>query len=310
MKLLVTGASGRFATEAIKGFIDKIGPQNLILMSRKPEKLAHYKEMGCEIRYGDFEKPETLEAAAKGADRMLMISGHMVGYRIPQHRNMIEAAVRAGVKQIAYTSYFGSDADNTALVCQDHHGTEEILKNCGAAYTILRDGLYIDTVVNAMVPGAYGFGQWLHASGDGKMSVVDRNDCVECAVAVLTTSGHENKTYNITGNESFSMAEIAKLAEEFTGIPIKMNDVGKDEFYDYWASKGIPREALTEFNVGGFEWCCDDMYSFETELKKGKFDIKSNDIKAILGREPVRLKEIMAQRADEFKAAATQGLKI
>jgi NAD(P)H dehydrogenase (quinone) len=309
MKVAVTGATGNFATGAITGLLKVMDPNDLILFSRKPEKLAHYKEMGCDTRFGDYEKPESLPAALKGADKVMMISGHHVGHRIPQHTACINAAKQVGVKHIVYTSYFGSDEDNTALVCQDHYGTEKVLKASGLAFTIMRDGLYMDTAGNAMIPGSYAYGNWVHAAGDGKISLVDRRDVFACAVAILTTPGHEFKTYNITGDELFSFEDIAKIAWDITGNKFEMLSSTEDDFYRLWMSRGIPRDASQEFNVGGFEWCCDDMISFEREVRVGKFAILSHDIEKLLGRPAKTLKDFMLERADMFKKAAEKGVQ-
>lgn len=306
MKIVISGATGNFATGAITGLLKIIDPKELILFSRKPEKLAHYKELGCDTRYGDYEKPDSLEDAVRGAERMLMISGHQVGHRIPQHTAAINAAKAAGVKHIVYTSYFGSEADNTALVCQDHYGTEQVLKQSGLIYTSLRDAMYMDTAANAMIPGSYRSGKWVHASGDGKISMIDRQDCFDCAVAVLTNSGHENKIYNITSTDLWSFSDIAKLAEEITGVPIKMEFVSDEEFVNYWHSLGIPIDSFQEFNIGGFEWCCEDMISYEREVRNGKFAVVSGDVKHILGREPTSFRDFMYKRKAIFMEAIAE----
>lgn len=199
MKTLITGASGNFGSMTLERLLTQMDPTELILMSRKPDKLAEYAKLGCDVRFGDFDRPESLVPAARGAEQMLLISGHKVGHRIRQHGDAIEAAKLAGVRRIAYTSYFGSDEGNTALVCIDHHGTEQLLKASGLAYTILRDGMYGDSIFNAAMPAAIATGQWRMCAGDGKVNLVDRVDCVDSAVAVLTGSGHENRTYNIVG---------------------------------------------------------------------------------------------------------------
>jgi NAD(P)H dehydrogenase (quinone) len=304
MKIAISGATGHFATGVIRALLNTMDPKDLILFSRKPEKLAHYKEMGCNTRFGDYEKPQSLAAAMDGADKIMMISGHHVGHRIPQHTACINAAKQVGVKHIVYTSYYGSDADNTALVCQDHFGTENVLKECGLAYTILRDGMYMETASNAMIPGSYAYGDWVHVAGDGQLSFVDRSDATACAVAILTTAGHEFKTYNITGDELFSFEDVAKIAWDITGKQFDMIPGTEEQYYQVWMSRGIPRDASEEFNIGGFEWCCDDMISFEREVGKGKFAIVSDDIEKILGRPAKKFKDFMLEHADVFKLAA------
>ena len=151
MKTLITGASGNFGGMTVRRLLKAMDPADLILASRKPEKLAEYALLGCIVRFADFDQPESLVAAAQDAQQMLLISGHKVGHRIKQHGSAIKAAKQAGVRRIVYTSYFGSDAGNTALVCIDHHGTENLLKGSGLEYTILRDGMYAESIFNAAI---------------------------------------------------------------------------------------------------------------------------------------------------------------
>jgi NAD(P)H dehydrogenase (quinone) len=304
MKILVTGASGPFSRAATQLLLKTVPANQLILMSRRPEALSELAKAGCEVRYGDFEKPDSVEAAARGAQRMLMISGHKVGYRVEQHSNAIDAAKRAGVKRIVYTSYYGSDADNTAMVCQDHYGTEQKLMSSGLAWTALRDGMYADTMANAAVPLALRTGQWFTCSDEGKVSFVDRNDCVTCAVVVLTTPGHENRTYNITGTDVWSFRDVAKLVTELTGKPIEIVNHSEADHYAYLAKLGIPKDSTQEFNKDGIAWSADDMVSFEREMRKGKFAIQSGDIRLITAAEPKSFRDFMTERTEQLRQAA------
>ncbi len=304
MKYLVTGASGHFATSAIYMMLAKIAANDMILMSRSPAKLAEFEKLGCTVRYGDYEKPDSVESAAQGAEKMLMISGHMVGYRIPQHSNAIDAAMRAGVKHIVYTSYYGSTAENTALICRDHYGTEQKLIASGVTWTAMRDGFYTDTIVNAAMPLALRTGRWVHCAGDGRMSFVDRDDCVASAAAVMLSEGHENRVYNITGTELWSFADVAALTTEITGKPIQTNDVTDVELYAYLRSLGIPAEAIKEFNIGGFASSCDDIVSCDRAIRDNMFAITSDDIRLLTGREAKSLRTFAKEHADFLRAVA------
>lgn len=304
MRILITGASGNFGSRATRSLLQRLPARDLILISRKPERLAEFAQAGCEVRYGDFDSPESIEVAARGADKMLLISGHKVGHRVKQHGDAIEAAGRAGVKHIVYTSYFGSDADNTAMVCIDHYGTEQKLRASGVAWTSLRDGMYADSIVDAAFPAALSSGRWIASAQDGKLSLVDRDDCVACAVAVLTSPGHENRLYNITGTELWSFKQMAELASELTGKPIEYVRVSDEQLYAHLDSMGIPRNALQEFNIDGYAWCSDDMVSYEREVRNGRFALTSSDIHTLLGREPKSFRTFVEERADRLKAIA------
>lgn len=300
MKYLITGASGPLATSIIENLKKVILPTDLILLSRKPEKLEKWAKLGAKTCYGDFREPETIEKAAIDADKMMLISGYEVGHRIKQHSDAIDAAIKSGVKHIVYTSYYGKDP-NTALVCIDHRGTEAKLKSSGVAYTALRDGMYMDTVSNAFVPTHYSVGKWITSTKGGKISMVDRRDVAACAAQVLTSSGHENKIYNITGTDTWSFQDIADLCEEICGKSVPIYEVSDQEFWDLMKQAGIPEDSLQEFNVNGIEWCLKDIMSGEVEIRKGTFDVISHDIENLLGRPANNLRDFMWDRADQIR---------
>jgi NAD(P)H dehydrogenase (quinone) len=303
-KIVITGASGHFGNAATRLLLQHIPASDLILMSRKPEKLSEFSDLGCTTRYGDFDDPASLQKAFEGGDKLLLISGMQVGYRVKQHSNAIDAAAAAGIKHIVYTSYIGATQDNQALIAIDHYGTEEHLKASGVDWTAMRDGMYIDSMVEAAAPVALKTGVWISSGGDGKCSFVDRDDCVASAVAVLLGEGHENKVYNITAPELWSFREIAALIAEITSQPIEMQIVSDDALYSHFEGLGIPREALTEFNVDGYAWCCDDMVSYERSMREGHFAVVSNDIKMLTGKEPKSLREFVMERADFLRETA------
>jgi NAD(P)H dehydrogenase (quinone) len=296
-KIVITGASGHFGQAATRLLLTQMPASDLILMSRTPEKLAEFAALGCITRAGDFDDPASLRAAFDGGEKMLLISGMQVGYRVKQHGNAIEAAAAAGLQHIVYTSYIGATKDNQALIAIDHYGTEQLLITSGVAWTAMRDGMYIDSMVEAAAPIALKTGVWISSGGDGKCSFVDRDDCVASAVAVLLGTGHENKVYNITAPELWSFRDIAALVTEITGKPITMQIVSDDALYDHFEGLGIPREALTEFNVDGYAWCCDDMVSYERSMREGHFAVVSNDIKMLTSKEPKSLREFVMARA-------------
>ncbi len=305
MKILITGASGHFGGEAVRLLLKQVPATDLILMTRKPEKLGALAALGCTVRFGDFEDPASLEKAAAGADKMLLISGMMVGYRVKQHGRAIDAAKAAGVSHIVYTSYIGASAENKAMIAEDHFGTEQLLKASGVAWTAMRDGMYMDSMVEAAAPVALQTGVWRAAAAGGKTSFIDRSDCVACAVAVLTGQGHENRVYNITGIDLWSFEEVSELIAEVARKPIRYEVISDDELYAHFDSLGIPRDALKEFNVDGYAWCSDDMVSYEQAMREGHFAVVSNDVETLIGRKPKGFKDFVLSRTADIRAMAS-----
>jgi NAD(P)H dehydrogenase (quinone) len=190
-------------------------------VSRTPESLDEYRKQGASTRFGDFAKPESLPAAYAGGTRMLLISiGGGLGSRAQAHKQAIDAAVAAGVKQIAYTSFVTISHGDTAGLASDHFQTEEILKKSGVAWTMLRNSIYSNGLVQqAAKMIADGRAT---AAADDRIGYVTREDCAAAAAAVLSTPGHDNKAYDITGPDLIGTREVAAIATAVTGRPIEV----------------------------------------------------------------------------------------
>jgi NAD(P)H dehydrogenase (quinone) len=266
----------------------------LILTSRTPAKLADLAERGATVRAADFDDPATLCDAFRGGTKMLLISTARVGTRVGQHRNAIEAAVIEGVRHIAYTSVLGAaEPDNPALVKLDHRATEEIMEASGAAWTFLRDSQYAEAIAGAMVPGALVSGRIPDNGHQGKVAFVSRDDCVACATGVLTGDGHENRAYDITGPEKFTIPEALQMAAEIAGKPIEVIPVDDDAMYAHFDSLGIPRHASDDVPAGPIPWSSDDMVTFGQSIREGYFDVLTDHVERITGRPPKPLREVM-----------------
>ena len=222
-KIIISGASGRLGRLTVKALLGKGVPaKNLILVSRTPEALQEYKKLGADIRFGDLTKPESLPAAYAGGTRMLLISiGLGQGSRPNAHKRAVDAAKAAGVKQIAYTSWIDVGKGKPTGVTHDHLATEEILRTSGVAWTFLRNSVYMDGAIPEAV-AMLRDGKATVPADEYKVDYVTREDCAAAAAAVLTTVGHDNKAYDITGPELIGVREIAAAASAVTGKVIEV----------------------------------------------------------------------------------------
>lgn len=296
MSIVVTGASGAFGRRAAELLLEKTGPSDLILTTRKPEQLAGFAARGVRVRKADFDHPETLPAAFEGGDRMLLISTARVGTRVGQHRNAVEAAVRAGVRHIVYTSVMGADKPaNPAIVKLDHRATEEIIERSGAAWTFLRDSQYAEAIAQAVIPPALAMGVLPSNCPDGPIAFVSREDCVATAVGVLTQPGHENRAYELSGPERLSFRKAVEMAVAMTGRPIELKPVSDEEMFAYFDSLGVPRHASDLVPQGPIPWSSDDMVSFGASIREGYFDVLTDYVERITGRAPRPLREVLLQ---------------
>lgn len=295
-KIIVTGASGQFGSAAAQELLKICAPEDLVFLSRTPEKLAHFAAQGVNVRAADFDDPASLPAAMEGGERMLLISTARVGSRVGQHTNAAQAAAAAGVKQIAYTSLINADrADNPAIVKNDHFATEEAIKATGVEYTFLRDSQYSEAIALAMAIPALAMGVKPDNCADGRVGFVSRDDCVAVAVGVLTQEGHGNKAYPLTGPEALSIPEAMAMVSEIAGKPIEVQHVDDEGMLAYFDSLGVPRHASDIVPDGPIPWSSDDMVTFGTSIREGFFNEVTDHVERITGKAPRSLRSILEQ---------------
>jgi NAD(P)H dehydrogenase (quinone) len=222
-RIIVSGAAGHLGQLAVEDLLARGVPASrLILVSRTPGKLARYARMGASVRYGDFTKPASLRKAFAGGNRMLLISIGFSSMPRPQaHKNAIDAAIADGVRHIAYTSWIALSRGDRSGLSADHYATEQILKRSGVAWTMLRNSEYMEE----LLPGAARMaatGRAIVPAHEYGVGYVSRADCAAAAAAVLTTPGHDDKVYDITGPALISTRDVAAAVSAVTGKPVSL----------------------------------------------------------------------------------------
>lgn len=305
MAIVVTGASGSFGRQVAELLLEKIPPSELILVTRNPGALASLAARGVQVRSGDFDKPETLARALAGAEKMLLISTLAVGdRRRRQHRAAIEAALAAGVKHVVYTSSVGIHPKNPSFAVADHTLTEDFLRRSGMAFTILRDSQYAEVIATMIAPMALQTGKWVMSTGEGRMAFVSKKDCIASAAATLTTPGHENLIYEITGPDLYTFRQAAALAAEISGRPVEYVSVSHEEKLAYFDAAGVRRvyvEGETNDDGTGV-WGSEEMVSYERALREGYFSICTQHVQLITGRPATSLREVFLANIDALRA--------
>jgi NAD(P)H dehydrogenase (quinone) len=235
-RIIVSGASGQLGGLVVEELLARgVPPSDLILVSRTPEELARYAEMGASTRFGDFTQPESLAAAYAGGTKLLIVSLNTRGNPNPRvaaeraalQKGAIDAAVAAGVEHIVYTSYVDAER-NTSPIAVDHRATEADLRASGVAWTALRNQWYADGIVGD-AEEMIAAGSVVVAADERGTAYVTREDCAAAAAAVLTTPGHENRIYEITGPELVFRRDIASIASEIAGVPIEVRVATPEE---------------------------------------------------------------------------------
>lgn len=288
--LLVTGAAGQFGKLVLDALLasGKTKPANIIAASRDVAKLAGYAAKGVETRAADFDDPASLDKAFAGADRILIISTDVLdqpGKRLKQHVAAVEAAKKAGVKHILYTS-MPNPEKSVIPFAADHLGTENAIKATGIPYTILRNAWYMENLFLSL-PHALASGQWFSSAGEGRISHVARGDLAKAAAAALESGSTESRTYTLTGAKAFTTDEIAALVAAATGKKLDVVHISDEAL-----AGGLKGAGLPDFLVP-------ILVSFDTNTRDGHFDVITDDVATLTGAAPLGLSAFL----DTNKAA-------
>ena len=263
MKTGITGATGHLGRLVVEKLKEKVSSENIVALVRSPQKAA---DLGVEAREFDYSRPEGLTDALKGIDNLLLISGNEVGQRAVQHKNVIEAAKKAGVKWIVYTSLLHADTSTLSLA-GEHLLTEKAIKDSGIAYTLLRNGWYTENYTGS-VQGSLAGGAFVGSAGDGRISSAPRADYAEAAVAVLTGGSHEGKTYELSGDDSYTLSDMAAEISRQSGRNIPYKNLAENEYAEVLKGFGVP-EAYA-YGIAGWDISASkgDLYDDSHQLSK------------------------------------------
>jgi NAD(P)H dehydrogenase (quinone) len=276
--IVVTGASGDLGRRVTARLLQRVGADELVLVTRTPDALGEARAAGADVRYGDFEDEAGLRTAFRGAERLLLISTVVTGpRRVAQHEAAITAARTAGVRHVAYTSLVGVADGNPAAVAADHLATERALEASGLDVTVLRHSWHADVVAGVLAPAAGQAGRWTINTGDGQVAPVAKDDAAAAAAAVLTTDGHAGRTYDLTGPALVTVSELAATTGELLGRPVEFDDVDDETMLGIFLAAGVDRPQ--------------DLTSFGTAIRDGWFAVCSDDVQRLSGRaaQPMRV---------------------
>jgi NAD(P)H dehydrogenase (quinone) len=241
MTIVVTGATGRLGHLVVDALLRRgLAPDEIVATGRNVDKAKDLADRGVTVRRTDFADSESLVAAFRGADRVLLVSADNPAERVANHVRAIDAARAAGVQWVAYTSQSNAETAQM-LLAQAHRETEHYLKNSGLRYVILRNGWYLENYTS-FLPITLGQGFLVGSAGEGRINPVAIADLAEAAAVVLTSDGHEGQFYELGGDQDFSLAELAATISTVTGRQIEYRDVPPQEMAETLAGAGLPAE--------------------------------------------------------------------
>ena len=265
MSIVVTGGTGPLGRGVVESLIRRgVDPGEIVTGGRRLDAVKDLADQGVRIRSIDYDDPAGLREAVEGAEKVLIVSGTDFGKRVQQHTNVARAAKDAGAQLVAYTS--APYAQTTPmLLAGEHRGTEEALQALGVPYVFLRNGWYFENYT-AQVPAFRQQGVITGAAGDGRVSAAARADYAEAAAAVLSSGDHAGKIYELGGDGSFSLPELAaRLGLEYRNLPV-------DEFRALLVSGGQPEPMAAIFA------------DVDRAISAGELFIDSGDLARLIGR--------------------------
>lgn len=236
--IVVTGATGHLGRLVVEQLLERVPASKVAVAVRNVEKAADLAARGVDVRRADYDQPETLTAAFRSATKVLLISANEPGKRAQQHRHVIEAVKSSGASLLVYTSILNAATSGIELA-KEHLATEEAIRAAGVPFVILRNGWYMENYTEHLAP-ALKHGAIAGSAGEGRVAASTRADYAAAAVAVLTTEGHDGRTYELAGDAPFTMAELAAAVAEQSGKAVVYNDLPPDAYRDLLVGAGLP----------------------------------------------------------------------
>jgi NAD(P)H dehydrogenase (quinone) len=280
--ILVTGSTGHFGKATIDFLLKKLPSSSIAALARDKNKAADLAAKGIDIRIGDYTDFDSMVKAFTGIEKLLLISSNDMNDRGEQHVNAINAAQKAGVKHIVYTSADIKDPLQSAIVfiTDGHVKAGNQIKNSGMIYTILKNNLYAECIPMFLGEKLPENGVFFPA-GTGKTPFAARLDMAEAAANVLTTEGHANKEYSISSDISYSFSNVADLLSEISGRNIPYLNPPKEVFTEQLIRAGVP-EMYVGFTA-----------AFAEAIKQDEFNLPGTTLESLLGRKPISLKAFL-----------------
>lgn len=237
--IVVTGATGQLGRLVIGSLLKKVPAADLVAAVRNVEKAKDIAALGIQVRQADYNQPSSWDAAVQGADKVLLISSSEIGQRTEQHRVVIDAAKRAGVKLLAYTSVLHADTSSLGLA-GEHRETETALRDSGLPFVLLRNGWYTENYTMG-IPNALLLGAVYGCAGDGRISSAVRADYAEAAAVVLTGDNQAGMVYELAGDTAYTLNEFSAEISRQSGKSIGYVNLPEAEYKKALLDAGLPQ---------------------------------------------------------------------
>ena len=280
--IAVAGATGEVGGRVASRLAQRGVAQRLVV--RDPSRAPELE--GAEVaRASNYEARDEMEAALKGAETLFLVSGEEARNRVEQHKAAVDAAKAAGVERIVYLSWYGASPETAFTFGRHHFHTEEHIRASGLSYAFSRDNIYLDYVpffaaADGVIRGP---------GGEGRFAPVARDDVADVVVELLTNPDRDGQAYEVSGGESYALAEAAERLGRAIGREISYVDETMEEA---WASRRPSGEP---------DWVIEGWITTYVAIAKGELAEPTITVKDLTGHDPQRLEEFLERHPESYE---------
>lgn len=271
MSIVIAGATGQLGRLVVEELLRRGVPAGQIVAAgRSAGQLADLAGRGVRTASVDYNDPSSIDAALSEGDTFLLISGNDIQNRTTQHENVIDAAARAKVGHILYTSVLAADT-TPIILAPDHVKAEEYIRASGLPFTFLRNGWYTENYAPALHT-ARETGMLLASAGEGRVASATRADYAAAIAAVLTTPGHEGHIYELSGDYAWSFEELASALSTVLGRNVDYRTLSTEDHASALEAAGLDPA------TAGF------LAALDGNIRQGTLAMTTGDLSRLAGR--------------------------
>ena len=283
--ILVTGATGNVGSHLVRELRGR--GEAVRAFVRDTAKARALLGDDVDLAVGDYGDPASIAAGLGGVDRLFLLTPthpEMVQWE----RNVLDAAVGAGVRRVVKMSTVGADPESDGRFARWQGTCEELLRASGIPAVILRSSNHMTNVFFA-TESVRAAGKIFASLDDAKITMIDRRDLAAVAALTLTESGHDGRTYVLTGPEAITYSDVAKTLSQVLGRTVEYVDV--------------PDEAAIAgaLQAGAPDWLANGVAEVARQLKRGIAAQPSDSVRVLLGREPYGFADFASDVAAAFR---------
>jgi len=284
--ILLTGATGKTGGEVARQLASAGVPFRALI--RDPDKAEELKALGAELVVGDIADQAFLPRALSGVKKAFLVMPNNEEQLVLENQ-FTDACAAAGVQHLVYLSSLESVPESKNPITQNHVAAQNHIRDSGMAWTIMRPTFFMQNF-ETYAPRIKEAGQIVMPVGNGTISATDLRDVGAVIRDVLTKPGHEGQSYDLTGPELLTFAEIAAKFSKVLGTTVEFIDQPMEEFADLLRKIGLS------------EWRVDAVCKELEAIGAGVVDHTTDTVEELLGRPPISLEQYIEDHIDQFRS--------